>query len=268
MASPLFEISGMSAGYGAVRVLDQVCLSVAAGEIVILAGRNGAGRSTLARAAMGLLEASGVVRLNGVDLSTQAAFRRARAGLGYVPERRDIFSALTVDENLRLGARVRRGHASRFTRDDVLQHFPPLARRLQAPAGALSGGEQQMLALCRSLLGDPDLLIADEPAEGVAPAYRLVIAECLRGLAERGMGILWIEQRLGAALDVATRIDVMGHGRIVYSGTPVALRERPDVLRTWLAAAGREAAQPAGLDDGAVAATSQAQPAVGSSHDS
>ncbi|MFX1762492.1 ABC transporter ATP-binding protein [Paraburkholderia sp. A1RI-2L] len=228
----LLEVGNLRAWYGASQVLHGVDLRIGAGEIVTLAGRNGSGRSTLAKALMSMVEAEGVRRFAGVDLAPLRTFEIARLGLGYVAEQRDVFPTLSVDENLSLGL-AKRG-APRFTIDDARALFPILRERRSARAGVLSGGEQQMLALARALVGDPDLLIVDEPAEGLAAQMAARVGACLRALRERGIAVLLIEQRLELAPGLADRIAVMGHGRIVFEGTPGTLAQREDIVRDWL----------------------------------
>jgi len=229
----MLTVRGLEAGYGARPVLHGVDLDVAPGEIVALLGRNGSGRSTTAKALIGLLPARGSVRWQGAELLGQPAHRIARAGLGYVPESRDVFPTLSVAENLRLGERQRPG-TRRWTTTELLARFPRLAERAQAPAGVLSGGEQQMLTLARTLVGDPGLLIVDEPTEGLAPRVVAQVAELLAEARRRGVGVLLIEQKLAIALQLADRCLVMGRGRIVFAGTPAALAADADVRREWL----------------------------------
>lgn len=234
--SALLEIRGLNAWYGASQVLHGVTLSIEAGEVLALVGRNGSGRSTLARAVMGLVRSEGELRLAGRSLGGLRTFEIARLGLGYVPEHRDVFPALSVHENLQLGlaphARGRR--APRFTLDDAYALFPVLRERRRTRAGALSGGEQQMLTLARALLGDPDLLVIDEPGEGLASLVMEQVAGCLRTLRDRGVAMLLIEQRLVIAQDIASRVAVMGHGEIAFDGELHAFLQRTDVMREWL----------------------------------
>ncbi|BAL95776.1 ABC transporter ATP-binding protein [Rubrivivax gelatinosus] len=229
----MLTVRGLEAGYGVRPVLHGVDLDVAPGEIVALLGRNGSGRSTTAKALMGLLPARGSVRWQGAELLGQPAHEIARAGLGYVPESRDVFPTLSVAENLRLGERPRAG-PGRWTTAELLARFPRLAERAQAPAGVLSGGEQQMLTLARTLVGDPGLLIVDEPTEGLAPQVVAQVAELLAEARRRGVGVLLVEQKLAIALQLADRCLVMGHGRIVFAGTPAALAADAGVRREWL----------------------------------
>jgi branched-chain amino acid transport system ATP-binding protein len=233
--TPLLDIRDLRAWYGASQALYGVDLSIAAGEAVVLVGRNGSGRSTLARAIMGLVRSEGELRFAGQALNGRPTFEIARLGLGYVAEHRDVFPTLTVQENLQLGiAPHSRRRPSRFTFDDAYALFPVLRERRRIRAGALSGGEQQMLSLARALLGDPDLLLIDEPGEGLAPQVIAQVAQCLRTLRERGVAMLLIEQRLAIARDIASRVAVMGRGEIVFDGTPEAFAQRGDVVRTWV----------------------------------
>ncbi len=227
------RIDQLHAGYGQSRVLQGVSLGIAAGEIVALLGRNGAGRSTLAKAIMGLVPAQGTISWRGEPLLGKKTFEIARLGLGYVPESRDVFPDLSVVQNLLLGQQ-RRDVPSRWTMDDMFNLFPQLKARAAVRAGVLSGGEQQMLALCRTLMGDPALIIIDEPTEGLAPQLVQAVADFLAVLKARGIAVLLIEQKLTIALDVADRCAVMGHGRIVFDGSPAALRAQPALRAQWL----------------------------------
>lgn len=233
--SALLDIRELNAWYGASQVLHGVTLQIDAGEALALVGRNGSGRSTLARAIMGLVRSEGGLHFAGRSLTGLRTFEIARLGLGYVPEHRDVFATLSVHDNLQLGLAPRtRGRARRFTLDDAYALFPVLAERRRTRAGVLSGGEQQMLTLARALLGDPDLLVIDEPGEGLAAQVIEQVAGCLTMLRERGGAILLIEQRLVIAQDVASRVAVMGHGQIVYEGELASLRARSDVVSEWL----------------------------------
>ncbi|MGF6755173.1 ABC transporter ATP-binding protein [Paraburkholderia sp. GAS42] len=232
----LLDIGGLCAWHGASQALFGVDLRIDAGEVVALAGRNGSGRSTLAKAIMGLVRTQGRVQFAGRSLTDLRTFEIARRGIGYVPEHRDVFSALTVHENLELGVAPRQAKRTtpRFTFDDAYTLFPVLHERRATRADALSGGEQQMLTLARALLRNPALLIVDEPAEGLAGQVVAQVSGCLRQLRDRGVAVLLIEQRLVIAHDIASRIAVMGHGEIVFDGTPDAFRERDDVVQEWL----------------------------------
>jgi branched-chain amino acid transport system ATP-binding protein len=231
----LLDIRDLNAWYGASQALHGVTLGIHPGEAIALVGRNGSGRSTLARAIMGLVRSDGELRFAGRSLAGLRTFEIARLGLGYVAEHRDVFAALSVHENLLLGIAPRaRGRAPRFTLDDAYALFPVLAERRRTRAGALSGGEQQMLALARALLGDPDLLLIDEPGEGLASLVMTQVADCLRALRDRGVAMLLIEQRLVIAREVASRVAVMGHGEIVFDGALASFLARDDVMSEWL----------------------------------
>jgi len=239
--SALLEIGGLRAWHGASQALFGVDLHIDAGEVVALTGRNGSGRSTLARAIMGLVRSEGRMAFAGQSLAGMRTFEIARLGIGYVAEHRDVFPTLTVHENLQLGIapnqrnqRNQRRGAAGFTLEDAYALFPALHPRRATRAGVLSGGEQQMLALARALAGAPDLLIVDEPAEGLAGQVVAQVAACLGMLRERGVAVLLIEQRLTIAHEIASRIAVMGHGEIVFDGSFNAFQARDDVLREWL----------------------------------
>lgn len=231
----MLQIRGLRARPSGVPVLHGVDLDVREGEIVALLGRNGSGRSTLLKTLMGLVPGQGEVRWHGTALLGLAPHEIARCGLGYVPESRDVFPTLTVQHNLDLGRqRRRRDRAGRWTIDDMLQLFPALQARLQVPAGVLSGGEQQMLALARTMMGDPELVLVDEPTEGLAPQLVERVADFLRELRRRGVGVLLVEQKLAIALALADRCTLMGRGCIVFSGTPQELAQAEGLRREWL----------------------------------
>lgn len=228
----LLELRDLHAWYGKSHVLHGVGLCVAPGEIVSLLGRNGAGRSTVLKAVMGQVQTSGSVRFKDEEISRCKTFQIARRGLAYVPESRDIFPALTVEQNLVLG--LQRGRPSRWSCDDMYRMFPALYARRHTAAGVMSGGEQQMLTLCRSLMGDPDLILIDEPTEGLAPKIVEQVAAYLLELRQRGVSVLLVEQKLTIALDISQRVCVMGHGRIVFEGSPDELRRNDAIRREWL----------------------------------
>jgi len=231
--STLLELKDLHAYYGKSHVLHGVHLTVGEGEIVSLLGRNGSGRSTTVKAIMGLVEATGSVRWRGQELVGTKAFEIAHLGLGYVPENRDIFPKLTVHQNLLLGEK-RGKKKPRWSFDDMYGMFPRLKERQHTEAGVLSGGEQQMLTLCRTLMGDPDLIMIDEPTEGLAPKIVELVAEYLRALQRRGVSVLLVEQKLTIALEVSERCLVMGHGQIVFEGTPAALKADAYIRKEWL----------------------------------
>ncbi|MEX3932821.1 ABC transporter ATP-binding protein [Paraburkholderia phymatum] len=231
----LLAMRDLCAWYGASQVLHGVNLHIEAGEAVALAGRNGSGRSTLAKAIMGFVRTQGAMEFAGRSLAGRRAFEIARLGIGYVPEQRDVFPTLSVRENLQLGLKPRSmQRAARFTPDDAYALFPALRERARTKAGALSGGEQQMLSVARALLGDPDLVVIDEPTEGLAGQVVEQLAAALKLLRERGVAMLLIEQRLVIADRLASRVAVMGHGEIVFDGPLELFRQRPDVMHEWL----------------------------------
>jgi branched-chain amino acid transport system ATP-binding protein len=229
----MLEVRDLHAWYGKSHVLHGVTLDVRAGEIVSLLGRNGSGRSTTVKAIMGLVEGTGSVRWREQEILGKKAFEIARMGLGYVPENRDIFPTLTVHQNLQLGEK-RDGKQPRWSADDMYRLFPRLQERQHTAAGVLSGGEQQMLTLARTLMGDPDLIMIDEPTEGLAPKIVDLVAEYLRELQRRGISVLLVEQKLTIALEVSQRCLVMGHGQIVFEGTPQDLKADAGIRREWL----------------------------------
>ncbi len=229
----MLNVENLHAFYGKSHVLHGVTFQVRAGEIVSLLGRNGSGRSTTARAIMGLVDCKGTIDWNERSVVNKKAFQIAHLGIGYVPENRDIFPNLTVHQNLLLGQKGD-GKNSRWSFDDMYAIFPRLKEREHTEAGVLSGGEQQMLTLCRTLMGDPDLIIIDEPTEGLAPKIVELVGEYLKTLKTRGVSVLLIEQKLTIAMDISDRVLVMGHGSIVFTGTPDELRADAYTRREWL----------------------------------
>jgi len=225
-------VENLQAYYGKSHVLHGVDLTVGEGEIVGLLGRNGVGRSTTAKAVMGLVDRTGRVVFKGHDIVGWPTYRIARAGLGYVPESRDVFPTLTVAENLVLGRKGRQ--RGRWSPADMYALFPQLRERERTQAGVLSGGEQQMLTLARTMMGDPDLVIIDEPTEGLAPKLVALVAGFLKALQTRGISVLLVEQKLTIALDVAQRLYVMGHGQMVFAGSPGELRSNRVIRQEWL----------------------------------
>jgi branched-chain amino acid transport system ATP-binding protein len=229
----MLEVQDLHAFYGKSHILQGVNLEVGEGGIVSLLGRNGVGRSTTCKAIMGLVAPVGTIRYRGRDIAGLPANLVARAGIGYVPEDRQVFPTLSVRQNLMLGLK-RAGRYGRWNFDDVFGLFPNLAERQHAPAGVLSGGEQQMLTMCRTLMGDPDLMLIDEPTEGLAPILVEQVGRLLVEIARRGVAILLIEQKLTVALKISNKMYVMGHGRIVFAGTPDEIGSRGDIRREWL----------------------------------
>jgi branched-chain amino acid transport system ATP-binding protein len=229
----MLKVKNLHAYYGKSHVLHGVNFEIGLSEIVALLGRNGSGRSTTAKAVMGLVDGQGSINWNGQEILGKKAFEVAHLGIGYVPENRDIFGTLTVHQNLLLGQK-RGAKNSRWSFDDMYKMFPRLKERQHTEAGVMSGGEQQMLTLCRTLMGDPDLIIIDEPTEGLAPKIVELVAEYLQELKRRGVSVLLIEQKLTIAMQISDRCLVMGHGAIVFEGTPKALRTDSYVRKEWL----------------------------------
>ncbi len=229
----MLQLTDLHAYYGKSHILHGVTMNVQPGEIVSLLGRNGSGRSTTVKTIMGLVDGKGSVKWNNKELLGMEAFRIAHAGLGYVPENRDIFPKMTVHDNLVLGQKGGK-KKPRWTFDDMYKLFPRLKERQHVEAGVLSGGEQQMLTLCRTLMGDPELVMIDEPTEGLAPKMVELVAKLLEQIAARGVSILLVEQKLTIALRISQRLYVMGHGHIVFEGTPAALSANEAVRKEWL----------------------------------
>jgi len=229
----MLKVDNLHAYYGKSHVLHGVNFDVGKGEIVALLGRNGSGRSTTAKAVMGLVDCQGLIEWQGQGIQGKKAYEIAHLGLGYVPENRDIFPKLTVHQNLQLGQKGS-GRGSRWSFDDMYAMFPRLKEREHTEAGVLSGGEQQMLTLCRTLMGDPDLIIIDEPTEGLAPKIVELVGEYLKELKNRGISVLLIEQKLTIAMNISDRALVMGHGSIVFEGPPDELRANSYIRKEWL----------------------------------
>jgi branched-chain amino acid transport system ATP-binding protein len=227
------KLDNVHAFYGKSHVLHGVTMQVKAGEIVCLLGRNGSGRSTTVKTIMGQVDGQGSITFGEQQLLGRKAYEIAQLGLGYVPENRDIFPQLTVQQNLLLGQKSGAKNP-RWGFDDMYELFPRLKERQHVEAGVLSGGEQQMLTLCRTLMGDPDLIMIDEPTEGLAPKIVELVAGYLTRLKQRGIAVLLVEQKLAIALEISERCYVMGHGRIVFEGTPADLRANSYIRKEWL----------------------------------
>jgi branched-chain amino acid transport system ATP-binding protein len=231
----MLEVTDLHAYYGKSHILQGVSLRVGEGEIVSILGRNGVGRSTTLKAIMGDVKPAGSILFKGQEIAGLAAYRIAHLGLGYVPEDRSIFPSLTVAQNLELGVKRTRGRPEpRWNVEETVKLFPVLGERANTPAGVLSGGEQQMLTICRTLMGDPDLIMIDEPTEGLSPQMVERIAGLLKAIATKKIAILLVEQRLTIALAISHRLYVMGHGQMVFEGTPGELAGRADVRKEWL----------------------------------
>jgi branched-chain amino acid transport system ATP-binding protein len=229
----MLRVESLHAYYGKSHVLHGVHFEVGEGEIVALLGRNGSGRSTTAKAIMGMVDCTGAIVWKGTDTIGRKPYEIAHMGIGYVPENRDIFPKLTVHQNLMLGQKSAK-QVGRWSFDDMYGMFPRLKERQHTEAGVLSGGEQQMLTLCRTLMGDPDLIIIDEPTEGLAPKIVELVADYLKKLKERGVSVLLIEQKLTIAMSISDRALVMGHGSVVFQGTPATLRADAYIRKEWL----------------------------------
>jgi branched-chain amino acid transport system ATP-binding protein len=233
MSAPLLQVQDLHAFYGKSHILHGVPFDIAAGEIVSLLGRNGVGRSTTIKAIMGDVPPRGSIRFRDREIAGLKPHQVARLGLGYVPENRDIFPTLTVRQNLYLGQKSAK-KTGRWSMADMFKVFPRLEERVDTPAGVLSGGEQQMLTMCRTLMGDPDLIMIDEPTEGLAPMMVELVGKLLSEIAGRGISILLVEQKLTIALKISHRLYVMGHGEIVFEGTPADLAANAGIRKEWL----------------------------------
>lgn len=235
MSNALLDVTDLRAFYGPLQVLFGISLSMQRGDLITLVGRNGAGRSTLAKAIVGRAQRSGSVKWNGEEVAGLEPYQISRKGIAYVPENREIFANLTVHENLLMGEQttVAEGRFS-WTIDQSYDLFPRLAERRNTPGGALSGGEQQMLALARALVGRPRLLVVDEPTEGLSLQMVKLVADTLAMLSASGLAILLVEQKLDIGLKLASRALVVGRGQIVYEGTPGELAANEEVRRTWI----------------------------------
>lgn len=231
--APLISVHNLHAFYGKSHIIQGVTMEVRTGEVVSILGRNGVGRSTMLKAIMGDVDARGSIRFRDRELVGLQPYQVARLGLGYVPESRDIFASLTVHENLLMGER-RQGDNALWSIDDMYDLFPRLLERSDALAGVLSGGEQQMLTICRTLVGNPALIMIDEPTEGLAPMMVTLVGELIEKIARRGTAVLLVEQKLTIAMQISNRLYVMGHGQIVFEGSPGELESNRAVKQEWL----------------------------------
>ena len=229
----MLEVKDVHAFYGKSHILQGVNFAIEKGEIVSLLGRNGVGRSTTVKAIMGEVTPVGSIKFKGQEIAGKKNYTISQLGIGYVPENREIFSTLTVRQNLMLGMKSTKT-SGRWTIEEMFSMFPNLAERADVPGGVLSGGEQQMLCMCRTLMGDPELIMVDEPTEGLAPKIVEQVGELLTEIASRGVAILLVEQKLSIALKISQRLYVMGHGQIVYEGTPVTIMQDDDIRKEWL----------------------------------
>ena len=229
----MLQVNDLHAYYGKSHILQGVSFDVKEGEIVSLLGRNGVGRSTTCKAIMGDVPPVGSIKFRGREIAGLKAHEIAHIGLGYVPENRDIFPTMSVRENLLLGMK-KANQEGRWKIDDLFDLFPNLRERQHNDGGVLSGGEQQMLTMCRTLMGDPDLIMIDEPTEGLAPKLVEQVGTLLEEIAGRGISILLVEQKLTIALKISHRVFVMGHGHMVFEGTPDELRANEKIRQEWL----------------------------------
>jgi branched-chain amino acid transport system ATP-binding protein len=233
----MLELRNLNSGYGKAQVLFEFALQLHAGEVVSLLGRNGAGKSTALKTVMGLLHAdTGEVRFEGRSIRNLPPYQIARLGLGYVAEDRRIFADLTVAENLEAGRQPRRAGAPHWTPEKLFQLFPNLGRMQERRGGRMSGGEQQMLAIARTLMGNPSAVLLDEPFEGLAPVIVQDVANTIRELKREGLSVLLCEQNLRYARLVADRACIIEKGRVRHAGTMTALDGDPATLQRYLSA--------------------------------
>ena len=229
----MLQVRNLHGYYGKSHILQGIDLDVGEGEIVSLLGRNGVGRSTMIKAIMGEIEPKGSIKFKGEEIAGLKAHDIARRGIGYVPEYRGIFPTMTVHQNLLLGMK-KANRTGRWSIEDMYEMFPNLRARADNLGDVISGGEKQMLTMCRTLMGDPELIMIDEPTEGLAPKLIEQVGRLLETIAERGLSILLVEQKLTIALKISHRIYVMGHGKIVFEGTPEDLRNNDEIRKEWL----------------------------------
>lgn len=229
----MLKIKQLHAYYGNSHILQGVDLNIKKGEIVSLLGRNGVGRSTTCMTIMGLVPPKGSIIYNGEEIAGLNPHEIAHRGIGFVPEDRWIFPGLTVLQNLMLGQKSRK-QKSRWTLDDVFSLFPRLEERSNVHGGLISGGEKQMLTICRTLMGDPDFIMIDEPTEGLAPRVVEQMGQLIKTIAAKGTSVLLVEQKLGIALKISQRLYIMGQGRIVFEGTPDDLKHDKEIRKEWL----------------------------------
>lgn len=229
----MLEVTDLHAYYGSSHILQGVNLTVGKGEIVSLLGRNGVGRSTTCATIMGLVSPKGSIKYKGEEIAGLKSHLIAHKGIGFVPEDRWIFPGLTVLQNLQLGMKSSKS-SGRWTIENVFEMFPALEHRSALDAELISGGEKQMLTICRTLMGDPDFIMIDEPTEGLAPKIVEQVGKMIEAIAQRGVSVLLVEQKLSIALKISQRLYVMGHGKIVFEGTPEDLKSDESIRKEWL----------------------------------
>lgn len=229
----MLEVKDLHAYYGRSHILQGVNLKIGTNEIVSLLGRNGVGRSTFCKTIMGLVAPRGSIIFQGEEITGCKPHTIAHKGIGFVPEDRWIFPGLTVLQNLQLGMKARKAQG-RWTLADVFKMFPRLEERSNVQGGLISGGEQQMLTICRTLMGNPNFIMIDEPTEGLAPKMIEQVGQLIEEIAQRGISVLLVEQKLNIALKISRRLYIMGHGQVVFEGTPEDLISDEAIRKEWL----------------------------------
>ena len=229
----MLKVKNLNSYYGKSHILQGVNLSIEEGEIVSLLGRNGVGRSTFIKSIMGMVKSEGSIVFHNKEILGRSIHEIANLGIGYVSENRDIFPDLTVEENLELGKKENK-YGIKWNLEELFDLFPNLKNRIKVPGGVLSGGEQQMLTICRSLMGCPKLIMIDEPTEGLSPQMVDNVEMLLKKISSKGVSILLVEQKLTIAFNLSSRLYVMGHGRVVFEGIPKEVRDNKEVIKEWL----------------------------------
>ena len=229
----MLKVKDLNSYYGKSHILRGVNLSINEGEIVSLLGRNGVGRSTFIKSVMGMVKSEGSILLNEKEILGRSIHEIANFGVGYVSENRDIFPDLTVEENLELGKKENK-YGIKWNLEELFDLFPNLKDRIKVPGGVLSGGEQQMLTICRSLMGCPKLIMIDEPTEGLSPQMVENVELLLKKISSKGVAILLVEQKLTIAFNLSNRLYVMGQGKIVFEGKPKEVQNNKEVIKEWL----------------------------------
>ena len=229
----MLKIKNLHSYYGKSHILQGINMSIDEGEIVSLLGRNGVGRSTFIKSIMGMVKSEGSVLFNNKEILGRSIHEIANLGIGYVSENRDIFPDLTVQENLELGKKENK-YGIKWNMEELFDLFPNLKTRIKVPGGVLSGGEQQMLTICRSLMGCPKLIMIDEPTEGLSPQMVDNVEMLLRKISDKGVSILLVEQKLTIAFNLSNRLYVMGHGKVVYEGEPKEVQNNRELIKEWL----------------------------------